>query len=204
MKHLKSLMIIALAMAPTLATADTLVFRCYASHFVRTTGSAGPDPMSGPASTELRNTVIFFNNGDPEHRASVERLTVRDGDGSVRYDSGPKTQNPHDARISLGRDITNIPPGATFAFSTIGLWGWSDPDFVTSLPNPIDRLALAGALSITVEVFKRGAAGNFVVHARENSRPLVSVGPPPGTQTFLGPEGAANMARCFRIRDRDD
>ena len=204
MKHLKSLVVVALAMAPTLATADTLIFRCYAAHFVRATGPAIPNP-GGIAPTELRSTVIFLNNGDLQYRASVERVTVRDGDGTVVFDSGPKTPNPYPPTLSLGKDLTNIPPGATFSLGTVNLWGFGDPPFVLGIPNYVDRLALTGGLSITVEVFKRGIARNFVVHGRENTRQIVNSDPSmPGAQVFLGPESAANMVRCFRIRDRDD
>lgn len=193
MKSLSNAIVAGALLFPALAVAATQTTRCYAGHFVRATGPAIPDP-GGVAPTELRSTVVFFNNGNLEHSAVVERLTVRSSTGVVLHDSGPKIGVPHPP--NLGVDITTIPPGGTFGFGTATLFGTG---------NPPGGPAAGSGMSITVEMTTPGRPRLVVVHARENSRQLVSTGDPamPGP-LMQGPERSANASRCFRIRDRDD
>lgn len=200
MNHLKSLLVAAVAMGPTLAAADTLVFRCHAPHLVRFAGPATPDP-GGIAPTELRFTVFTFDNADPQNEAVIERMTWRDADGVVRHDSGPKIGVPHP--LSLGRDITTVPPGGSFSTSTNTLgsppWFANHPSFAPSPPSAEGVFLTSG--SLTVEVYKRGRPGLFVVHAKEADRGRV-VDPVTGVAT-LTDERSSQVGTCFPIPDRE-
>jgi hypothetical protein len=198
MRPSKSLIVASLLLLPSLAIAETQVFRCHAPHFVRNAGPAGPDP-GGMGPTELRFTVIYFDNRDLEHPAVIERLTVRDARGVVRHDSGPKTSTPHP--LVLGQDITTVPPGATFGFGTTSLWGFNHPPFAAPSTSGLG-LFLADGLSMTVEVSKAGKPRLLLVHGRQSDRARIT--DPPTVPVSLGEERSSQMTRCARIRDRDD
>lgn len=161
--------------------------RCYAAHFVRFN-------PAGINLNELRQTVIFFNNGDLENPAVIERLTVRGPSGTVLHDSGPKIGVPHplNTAVTPPQDITTVAPGGTNALGTAVLWGNND------VPG---GFAVGSAMSITVEVSKPGDRKRFVVHARENSREKVLT--PAGFFT-QGAERTANSAKCFRVTEGDN
>jgi hypothetical protein len=158
--------------------------RCYAAHFVRV------DPAINL--NELRQTVIFFNNGDLEHPAVIERLTVRNAAGAVIHDSGPRVGVPHPLNTAAmpPLDITTVAPGATNALGTFHIWRNA------TAPGGFYN---ASALSITVEVSKPGNRKLFVVHARENTRELVGSPNP-----IQGAERTANPTQCFRVTEGDD
>jgi len=197
MKHLKSLIVIALGMAPALAAAQTQVFRCSAPHNVRITGPAVPGTG---APTELRFTLVTFSNADPEHDAVIERLTWRDADGVVQHDSGPKIGVPHPPSVG-GRDITTVPPGGSFVTSTNALgWGPNHPPFAPQPPSGEGLFLTSGTL--TVEVFKRGRPSLFVVRAKETTRERI-VDPVSGIAS-LGEERSALSGNCVRIGDGND
>lgn len=203
MNHLKSLLVVALAVTPTLAAAESQTFRCNAPHFVRITGPTTPDP-GGIGPTETHFTVVTFNNADLEHEAIIERLTWRDADGVVRHDSGPKIGIPHPPSVG-GRDITTVPPGGSFATSTNALggsppWGPNHPFFAPPPPSGEGLFLASGTL--TVEVFKRGGPRLFVVHAKETARAR-TVNPVTGIAA-LAEERSSQSGTCFRIPDRDD
>ena len=196
MNHLNSLIVVALGMAPALAAADTVTFRCHAPHYVRYTGPVTGGAPLPPA--ELRLTVITFSNADLEHSAVIERMTWRDADGVVRHDSGPKIGVPHP--LTLGRDITKVPPGGAFNTSTTSLgsppWFLSHPSFAVGLP-PLESLFVTNG-TLTVEIFTRGNPRLVMVHARETSRGLTP------DQLGMTDERSSQSTKCFRIRDRDD
>ena len=151
--------------------------RCYVAHFVRAGGS------------EMRFTVLTFNNGDLHNAAVIQRLTFRDADGNVLHDSGPKIGVPHPlTRAPIPpRDITTVPPGGSYGFSTSDLWGF----------NTIPGYEAKGleAITVQVEVSKEGKRSLFAVHSREIARDrfLTPTGP------TVGAERAANHAPCFPV-----
>ena len=197
MTQLKSLCVAGVLLLPALAFAETHTYRCHAPHVVRATGPAVPDPVTGVAPTELRFTVVFFSNGDLEHRAVIKRITWRDAFGAVRHDSGPNSPTAAPHPLVLGQDITNVPPGGNFAFATTTLWGLNDAPFVT--PTPAGTFLSTGTM--TVEV----ASPNprlVRVHARDTVRHRNFPDPSMPSVSF-GEERASQAARCFRIRDRD-
>ena len=197
MKYLKGLIVIALAIAPTLAAAQTQVFRCSAPHNVRITGPTVPG-IGAP--TELRFTLVTFSNADSEHEAVIERLTWRDADGVVRHDSGPKIGVPHPPTVG-NRDITTVPPGGSVVTSTNALgWGPNHPPFAPQPPSGEGLFLTSGTM--TVEVFKRGRPSLFVVRAKETVRERI-VDPISGMAS-LGEERSALSGNCVRIGDGDD
>jgi hypothetical protein len=184
MKRLQGLAVAGAMLFPLIGFArgeTTETTRCYAAHFVRTNPAINLN--------ELRLTVVYFNNGDLENAATIERLTVRDAFGTVLHDSGPKIGVPHPLNTVLTPplDFTTVPPGATYTFATTNLWSGNVPGGLTA----------GSALSITVEVSKAGKQRLLVVHARESSRELTSIG-------AHGAERSADGARCFRITEGDD
>jgi hypothetical protein len=197
MKHVNSLIAVALAIVPALAAAQTQVFRCSAPHSVRITG---PDVPGVGTPTELRFTLVTFSNADPEHEAVIERLTWRDADGVVRHDSGPKIGVPHPPSTG-GRDITTVPPGGSFITSTNALgWGPNHPPFAPQPPAGEGLFLTSGTM--TVEVFKRGRPRLFVVEAKETARARI-IDPVSGIAS-LGEERSAVSGNCVRIGDGDD
>lgn len=201
MKHLKSLIAIAVGLAPALASADNLKFRCGAPHFIRIAGLATPE-SGGVAPTELRLTVITFSNADLQNAATIERMTWRDADGVVRHDSGPKIRVPHP--FTLGRDITRVPPGGSYNTSTTSLgsppWFLNHPSFAPP-PSELEGLFVTNG-SLTVEVSTRGPARLFTVYARETDRALVF--DQMNNRISMGEERTSQSTSCVRISDRDD
>lgn len=202
MTPLKNLIVAGLALLPSLAIAETQIIRCHASHVVRF--SAPPAGPGIPQPSELRLTVLFFSNGDLEHPAVIERLTVRNAFGAVLHDSGPKIGIPHPLNNVDGpvppaaKDITTVPPGGSFAIATThtGTPAWGIG------PIPGETTFSASGLSMTVEVSKRGKPRLFAVSGRETTRERVFN---PVTNTlFLGGDISSNAIRCFRVRDGDD
>jgi hypothetical protein len=194
MTPLKSLIVAGVLLLPAVAIADTTIFRCHAPHQVR---ALGPSGGATTPPTELRITVFFFTNGDLEHAAVIRRLTWRDAFGVVRHDSGPNspTATPHP--LVFGVNITTVPPGGTFVFATTTLWGLNDPPFVP--PTPAGTFLSNG--SMTVEVSSENPR-LFVVHARETVRQRIT--DPVTAPVSFGEERSSQLARCFRIRDRDN
>jgi hypothetical protein len=170
------------AIAALQAGTSTGATRCYGTHFVR----------GAPVGDEVRYTIIFFNNGDLEHAAVVERLTVRDDGGTIIHDSGRKTPTPLPlANAPIPRlDITTVPPGGTFALSTSDIWGFND------IPEYVGRGSRS--ISITVEVSKAGDPKLLLVHARDFARERFFAGSP-SAFTGLGDERTSNQAPCFSV-----
>jgi hypothetical protein len=182
---------------PAVAFADTLTFRCHAPHQVRDLGPAGPGLPPPP--TELRFTVFFFANGDLEHGAVIKRLTWRDGFGTVRHDSGPNSPTAMPHPLVFGVNITTVPPGGNFIFATTTLWGLAQPPFAP--PPSVGSGTFLTAGSMTVEVATENPR-LFVVNARETVRARRT--DPPEVPVSFGEERSSQVARCFRIRDRND
>jgi hypothetical protein len=156
--------------------APTGTTRCYAVHFVRNGGD------------EVHFTVLFFNNGDLQNHAVVERITIRDDLGNTLHDSGPKIGTPHPFATAPipPLDITNVPPGATFGLSTSDIWGFN------SIPQ------LGGgtrSISMTAEVTKAGDPKLFTVHARQIARQRVVL----PTGATVAAERSNNDSTCFSV-----
>ena len=184
MKALKVLVLVAPLLLPAAAFADTETTRCYASHLVR-----------GVSGDELLFTVIYFNNGDLEHPAVIERLTIRDDEGGVIHDSGPKTPTPHPLATGVvpPQDITTVPPGGVFPFSTTDIWGLNSIPLYQGRGNR--------SLSVTVEVSKAGNPKLFMVHTRAIARQRFFLPTPP---FGLGAERAISDTACFSVRNQRD
>lgn len=179
MKAWKALLLAAPLLLPAVtAAAETSVTRCYGTHFVRVNGG------------ELRFTVFAFNNGDLANGAVIQRLTFFDANGNVLHDSGPKVGVPHplNRAVNPPRDITMVPPGAIYAFSTTDIWG----------VNPIPEAPGTDLLSVRVEVAKAENPALLVVHGREQARDRVLL--PNGFFT-IGAERSANLATCFLVKN---
>ena len=161
------------ALQPPAPTGTT---RCYGVHFVRNGGD------------EVQFSVLFFNNGDLQHWAVIDRITVRDDLGNLLHDSGPKIGIPHPlANAPIPPlDITNVPPGGTFGLSTSDLWGF----------NNIPQLAAGTrSLSMTAEVTKDGDPKLFTVHSRQIVRQRV-IGP---TGPTIVTERSNTDSTCFSV-----
>ncbi len=158
--------------------ANSPATRCYAAHIVRSAG------------TEMRFTVISLNNGDTQNAAVIERLTIRDGDGTVLHDSGPKIGIPHPLAQGTipARNFTIVPPGAHFAISTTDIWGFGIVPTHAGRGNEL--------ISMQVEVSKPGKRSLFQVSSREITRERVLL--PTGSFT-VGAERAGTMAPCFPV-----
>jgi hypothetical protein len=187
MKALKVWSLATLFLLPALGFANTDTTRCYAAHFVR----------GAPPGDEMRFTVIFFNNGDRDP-AVVERFTVRDDEGNIIHDSGPKIGVPHP--LANGpvppQDITTVPPGGVFSLSTTDIWGF----------NNIPQYQGRGlrSISVTVEMATSGDRKQVVVHAREIARQRFFLPTPPFAGTGVGAERAANDTACFPVKELKD
>jgi hypothetical protein len=158
--------------------------RCYGIHFVR-----GAPPLAD----EIQFTAIFFNNGDLEHAAVVERLTIRDDQGTILHDSGPKTARPHPLATAPipALDITTVPPGATYGFSSTDIWGFN------TIPAQLGRGTRS--LSVTVEVSKPGDPKLLMVHARQIVRQRLFAPTAPFAFTGLGAERSNTDSACFPV-----
>lgn len=184
MKWLKRLSIVGLLLIPALAAAKSEVTRCSAAHFLRANG------------TEMQFTVLAFNNGDLVNPAVIERITIRDFDGSVIHDSGPDVGVPHPFSIAFPPplDITNVPSGAIYTLSTTDIWGLSP------VPGGGGNLRNGTTLSVTVKVSKNGKRDLFTVHGRHLARDRnINAG-----VASLGAERSANGLNCVRVSDAED
>jgi hypothetical protein len=191
MKWLKRLSIVGLLLIPALAAAKSEVIRCSASHFVRQAG------------LEIQFSIVAFNNGDLVNPATIERITVRDFDGSVIHDSGPEVGVPHP--LSSGffplLDITQVPPGAIYTLATSDIWGFNSIPSVI-LPPPGAILRTGTALSVTVKFSKNGKRDLFDVQGRRVARDrFINAGT--GVAS-AGAERSSSGLNCFPVRDAED
>jgi len=165
------------ALQPSPPTGAT---RCYGTHFVRS--------ING---NELHFTTIFINNGDLQNPAVVDRITIRDDFGTILHDSGPKIGIPHPPALAPipPLDITTVPPGGTFGWSSTDIWSFNNaPQFVGRGLRSI---------SLTAEVSKAGDPKLVTVHARQIVRQrLVDA---TGNGVALGDERSNNSSTCFEV-----
>jgi hypothetical protein len=148
--------------------------RCYGTHFVRNNNS------------ELHFTTLFFQNADPSNTAVVERITIRDDIGTIIHDSGPRIGKPHPPALGPipPLDITNVPPGGTFGWSTTDVFGFA------TIPSQAGKGLRS--LSMTAEISKQGDPKLVTVHARQIVRGLVNL-------AVLAEERSNNSSTCFSV-----
>jgi hypothetical protein len=171
----------------------TGVIRCGWGHFVR---NGRIDSL--PNAQELRLSAIFFDNGDPENSATIQRITIRDFFGNVVHDSGPDIGVPHPLNTDFSPpvDITVVPPLAAHYLVSTHIWGNNNvPDLAST--NPSGREGFS--LSITVHVTKPGRSALFAVRGRVLTRQRL---PAAAGGFFLGAETASNILGCFQISPR--
>lgn len=179
MKRIVASALFSLAVVPAYSFAKVEAVNCPGTHFVRAGG------------TEIRSTVISFRNTDLANPATVERITIRNAFGQVIHDSGPATSTPHpfnNAYTGDGRDITLVPPGATYFLVTSDIWG---------LNNIFPGTANQGfTLQITVQTSKQGKADLLVVGTRQRGRERV----PTPTDFAEGMEHSSHAGTCIAVR----
>jgi hypothetical protein len=94
--------------------------------------------------------------------------------------------HPLATAVNPPRNITNVPAGGSYSFSTTDRWGF----------NPAPGVPGTDIISVQVEVSKAGKPSLFQVQAREITRDRVPTGP---TTFTVGNERAANQAHCFPV-----
>lgn len=148
----------ALALAPILASAATQTFQCGMNHYIRAGGS------------EIVTGTITVRNTDLTHTATIQRLTIRDGNGNVLHDSGPLTPLPLPLNTDfpntapLGKDITHVPPGGAVYLRSNHLWGNN------GLPSGAAGNEAGQLMSASVVVTKEGQKSALAVHATQRLR----------------------------------
>ena len=187
---LTMLLLSGLLLVPTSSWAFTGKVRCTVSHFVRNLGA------------DLRSAAVIFNNGDPIHPATIQRLTFWDFFGVVVHDSGPAIGVSHPlnndfpmtfpSTVPVGAvDITVVPPLATYYLRTNHIW---DNGSIggTSIGNERGQ-----AMSVVVEFSKEEDPKLFKVHVRARFRQLVAL---MGGGFREGPELSSNDSLCFEVK----
>ncbi len=172
--------IIGALLAPVIAQAAEVNTRCAVAHFIRAGGG------------ELRSSGLNFNNGDREHAATIERLTITDHLGQVLHDSGPAigVAHPLNTDYNPPLDITMVPPGATFYLVTTQIWGAGSVQ-----PGPPER---GFSMSAEVLVSKEGKRELFNVSANQRTR-LRLIDPATGF-VRQGNEISRSPTSCFEVK----
>lgn len=136
----------------------TQLFHCGMTHFVRNAG------------TEIASTTITVRNADSFNSATIERLTVRDGQGRVLLDAGPAAGialplNTDFPFTAAGTDITQVPPGGTVYLRSNHIWGNDGLPPLNAAGNEVGQ-----SLSATVQVAKPGRRNLVFVQATPRIR----------------------------------
>ena len=163
------------------AVAEIGKVRCTIPHFLRFPSSSG---------TEIRSSVVVFNNGDLVNPTTIQRFTIQNFFGGVVHDSGPAVGVPHPLNTDFTSpvDITVVPPGATFYLTTNHIW---------------DNTEVTGgneqgfAMSAVVEFSKEGGRDLFSVRGRARTRQRIQISPGVFGQ---GIELSSNLLHCFTLK----
>lgn len=147
---LSGLSLAALLMAPGAQAHDASppaarAHECGFTHYVRNGGS------------ELVSTTLTVRNADMVNTATIERLTIRNGQGAVVFDAGPAAGQPLPLNTDFpatspgGLNVTQVAPGGSVYLRSNHIWGNDGLPPLGAAGNEVGQ-----SLSATVLVSKAG------------------------------------------------